>query len=359
MTQRVGGLTVTPATLAPAFTIQSGTAWGWMSEDGVEIWRFGGVDLQRSLDDGATVDAVHTFDQSVRLVRQLANGELLVAVDEGTAAAFAGELWVSSGYDRADPTAATWSKTLTASSDGVWFGMWGVNVHGSDVYAAEYGSKAEGANARYVRHSTDNGLTWRVIYDNPGVGKHIHGVAYDPWDDLLWLTVGDSPHSAILYSTDWRGPTPSWSVATTVAQPMGVIPLEKAVLFPSDDPANGVWRWRRGTPKSSVSMAFRISEDTVLTYIGGQPFRRSPQHETLLPFFLAPTHSGRGQLLATVDGLSLFRVWRDTETYTAKGMLTAVGPTALGNYVCAVLDDRQAATSRLVITAPAWSATFR
>lgn len=361
MNVRCGVTTRLPDVGTPAATITTASGFrpAWMSSDGVELWNYQRAELRRSLDDGATFDEVHTFGQVIRAVRQTASGELLVAVDSGSGSAENGEVWRSSGYDRDSPGSASWTKVLDCSSPGTYANGWTMWVSGQDVFVGEYGAKTDGANGRYVWYSPVGGEagSWRTIYDHAGEGKHVHGVAFDRWRDRVWVTLGDSPHSAVIYSDNWREPGATWTQVSSL-QPVGVFPFEGAVLFGPDDAGNNGWqRWLPGS--DDVHVAFRASDDATLTRVGGQMFRRSADHPALLPLGLVPGASGSGELFGTWDGVVVVRLWRDTLSYTGGGLQFALGPSAGGKYVCALSDDRQADQSVVTVVAPSWSAAVR
>ncbi len=44
----------------------------------------------------------------------------------------------------------------------------------------------------YIYASDDDGLTWNVAYTfSKGSIRHVHNIAYDKWDDCLWIFTGD------------------------------------------------------------------------------------------------------------------------------------------------------------------------
>jgi hypothetical protein len=51
--------------------------------------------------------------------------------------------------------------------------------------------------------STDNGLTWRVVYTFPkGNINHVHGLFYDPYTQRIWVLTGDRGEECIIGYTD-------------------------------------------------------------------------------------------------------------------------------------------------------------
>lgn len=326
----------------------------WMADDGAEAWSWSSTGLRVSTDDWQTTTLVHSFSMAITGLRQLADGELLVSLQKADDSV-PGELWKSSGYTRANPSGATWSKVLTFSSNGVYaIGSWNLWVHDEYVFAAEYGAKTAGANARYVYRSTDSGETWTAIYDHEGEGRHVHGVAYDRWADRVWVVLGDgSGNWGIVYSDDWQDETPTWATLSSTVQPVGVMPMADCVLFGNDHTDNAIYRWDRTT--GELGIAVQVETSGQLTMVTGQMFRRSESHPVLIPFAQVPGVTGPGELWATYDGATFYRLWRDAQTYTGKGLVRVVGPTASGNLLGHLNDDRQTSASLWKVAAPTWS----
>jgi hypothetical protein len=75
----------TPTLLAPT-VVTSATRPLWLSADGLTLWGRAATgantpNLYQSTDDGVTWTQLATFPHSVKGVRQLANGQLLVSVE--------------------------------------------------------------------------------------------------------------------------------------------------------------------------------------------------------------------------------------------------------------------------------------
>lgn len=330
-----------------------------LSDDGAEMWNYSSSDFSRSVDDGANWTLVRSFPLAVRVVRQLPAGGLLVAL-QGDATR-PGEVWRCPDYNRASPTGGTWTKVLTFSADETYPDLWTMHVTTDVIVVGEYGAKTAGANGRYVYVSVDQGVTWRSIFSwvgNPnvdGLGLHVHGCAYDRWADRVWVVCGDDQHG-IAYSDDWRNVAPTWTWISTTDQPVSVNPMASAVVFGMDDETNGVLIWDRSSATTRV--AFRVRTDATLVTICNQTWWQSESDPLLLPFAMVPGQSGQGNLLATTDGKVFHRLWTDSTTYTGKGLLTILGPTASGKYVGTLWDDRNGAT-RVTFTAPTFSEAQR
>lgn len=330
----------------------------WMSADRTTLYSCNGLNLYRSVDDGANWSVIKLFTTSVAGVRELDNGELLVSV-AADGGGTPGALWLSSGYPQAGAN-ATWTKVLDAGAGGVgpsskFDGSWGMSCYKNICIVSEYGLQNPPTDSsRFVYKSTDYGVTWAQIFDvgtNPSA--HVHGVAYDPWWQAIWLVNGDGVENRALRVSWDMGAT--WEVVVSGAaatQYVGIIPLEGAILFTTDGPPNGVHRIRRTKARAATvpEVAYALDSSTSLTYLGGMGFRANGvTMPVLLPFL--HTGTGSGLLVGTYDGFTFGTLWTDTVTYTNKGLETMVGPTVSGQYVGSIRDDRQANRSRITIPA--------
>lgn len=363
-------LTPSPATITPTLSDSGFRNVTWMRAQRDVIYAYASNVLRQSTDHGATWNDVHTFTTgyAVHGVRDLDNGELLVSLNV-TAGNAAGEVWRSTGYNPSNLAAESWTKVLTVSgtTNGNYIeGAWGMSVYRNIVVLSEYGAnKTPPNNARYVYLSTDYGATYTQIRDlGASFTGHVHGCAYDPYDDRIWVTWGDYVQSdattgrGIAYSDD-RGTT--WRTITTTHQPTGIIALPNCVLFVSDTNPNGVYRVPRSADKNAiptVETAYLVDEASTLTWLGSMIFQaRYEGAPVLMPFINSGGTARSGLIIATVDGYNFTEIWRDTITYstTSSGPVRVVGPTSAGKLVGTVKDGRQSANSRLVADAPVWT----
>ena len=351
----------TPSRPVPTLPANTGTlvdsgvkAAKWMSTDRKRLYGGDSTTLWQSVDDGTTWTQIKaSLNGSIQGIRELSNGELLVSC-YGTP----GTLMLSSGFPKRGAN-ATWSTVLTASGGGVEIyiqGQWGMSTYKNLAFVSEYGNKTAPNNARYVYMSQNYGVTWSTVFDlntvvpSAGTGDHVHGVAYDPFWKRLWVVNGDT-HQATSYSDD-LGTT--WTVIDTVHQFVGILPMERAVLFSTDDTQVGIWRLARTVDRSlsAFEWAYSISNSGVLTYLGTQPFQASGVDMPALFPFAADSASGSGLVIATYDGYRFSELWRDSISYqTGKGPTYVVGPTVSGNYAGTVFDARQAHMSELTLPA--------
>ena len=203
--------------------------------------------------------------------------------------------------------------------------------------------------------SQDYGMTWRIIFD---LGTdcvtnqaHVHGVAYDPWWQAVWVVNGDTAlNRNMRVSFDPFDATPVWNVVAgaNANQFVGILPMAKAIIFTTDGLPSGIYTIPRTANKTITTPTIVVTLDNTTdeAYIGGQPFL-SPTGLALLPFI---TGGGfPGTLIATNDAVNFATLWTDTITYGAShGLQTMVGPTnnnlLLGGYL---FDGRQSDSSTI------------
>ncbi len=263
------------------------------------------------------------------------NGEVLVAVKARTGNL--GTLYRSTGFNPVTMNATSWATVLTGSRAGAHFdGRWCLNQWtaaplvspaAGALYVAEYdGDK--------VWQSLDDGITWIEIFNLQSIlpgANHVHGVAYDRWDDRLWVTVGDTAFARIYYVNreDINGVDTPWVLLpgsnSSVWQATSIVPLGAGVVFLSDASVSKViWLPRQdvrfyGTLRVGYSLA-----GTGL--IGAHAFQSADNKPAYLTFY----NSGSGQtprIIATSDGEKFTEVYTDGSTVTSgPGIHSIVGP---------------------------------
>ena len=351
-------LALSPSLLAQGVrsaTIADGGNWNVLaiSTDSTVLFGQQFNKLGRSTDHGATWSTLHTFTTSgnanVYGVRQLDNGELLVSQSYGGGES--GKLFLSTGYPTLGAS-ATWVKVLDTGggvSTSVYIsGQWGMSSYKNIVVVSEYGLKLTNNNSRFAYISQDYGQTFASIFDigNSSDGQtHVHGTAYDPWWDAIWLVNGDtSANRATRVSFD-HGTT--WRVIDTSHQFTGILPLPSAIIFLSDTDPSGVYTIPRGSKDSIAAPSVVVNLGSGLIYQGQMPFRSNAGlHLCLLPFTSGTTEPG--VLVATYDGIHFVTLWTDTISYGAgQGLLNIVGPMDNGLIYGALYDGRQSNYSKL------------
>lgn len=331
--------------------IQSSRRISWLSSDGKVLFSGDSPYLRRSLDEGETWNTVHTFPHPVYMVRDLADGELLVCIYDPIDHSEKASLWKSRGWDPEDFSGTTWEKVHDLYHARVYVNnSWGISTYDNVIVLAEYGPKTAEYNARHVYLSTDYGETWETIFDLGSTqGAHLHGVCFDPWYNRIWVSNGDGPHAAIRYSDDW-GKT--WTVVSN-KQPTSIIALEHAVVFATDSSTNGFLRAPRiGRGKTPIIEEIHVETPDRMKLVGQLIYKR-PGPEFPAFFSFSRADSGPAVVYASMDGLTFHEVWRDWQDYQGRGMLAFVGPTEGGKVIGTLLDNRHT-TSLVIADAPQW-----
>lgn len=269
-----------------------------------------------------------------------AGGEALVSVRYRDNSP--GVIFRSTGFDPATMDAASWSIVLTASKPLAHFdGRWGLTQR--SVSAAR--SAASGAifvaeyDGNRAWMSVDDGASWTVIFDlqvvRPGA-THVHAIAYDPFDDRVWVSVGDTAFAGVYYtdreaivrgSNVWAplagSLASSWQVTTIVPLPLGVVML-------SDSNTSGVVVVGRVGSRGYAAPR-RVVTVPGVGLIGAHAFQASSDDPAYFTFY----QSGAGQtprVFASVDGVSVREVFASSSTTSSgPGVHSVYGPDARGD----------------------------
>lgn len=336
-------------------------------------WNCYSSTLKETQDEGTTWKTIRTFvGEFVEAVLPLDNGELLVFAQINATAMR--KVYRSTGYGTGAPS---WSVVLNGSNPMVKFASsWGLSVHDNIVLANEYGPKsgytwsggtqiiAEGKNARYTYLSLDYGKTWRRIFDlndwltrkgRSTKGQHLHGVAWDPYWDRIWVNFGDNMSGAasngIVFSDDGGA---TWQEAhffsgTNGTQTVGILPLPKCVLFAGDVNPSGLLRISRSQNKIrsghyNLELAYDAPSSLGMHLCQGICRVRWAGDNAPAYFGFCPdVVSGPSFVIATYDGYNVAEVWRDSGPRPGgSGIRNVVGPTLRGNLIVASADGRVA-----------------
>lgn len=258
-----------------------------------------------------------------------------------------------------------WSLVLTCSGADSWCdGRWGFNQRSvapswsrrpGEIFIAEYGKHTNEVtpNQAAIRawRSKDHGRTWAVAFNLrdqlPGLDAatiHMHGVAYDPWDDRVLVAHGDGGQGdggrcGILWCDGESLDTPVWmavpgSVTTSSFwQTTTLIPMETGILLMSDGGPYGVNRLaRRGYRRYGPLQAVAPLGNAI---IGSNAWRNNgydPGAPVLLSY-IATANSGPPSMILTIDGENFVELVRDSSPISngAPGYTNPVGPDILGN----------------------------
>jgi hypothetical protein len=325
----------------------------WLGKDKRTIYGRSDKALLKSVDDWATTTTIYTFPIGISQVRELDNGELIVAcANNGTDTP--GSLWLSS------ESQTVWNKVLDAQNVFVSFGQaWGgISAYGNIVVAGEYGiSKTPPNCASKVYLSKDYGANFNEILDIGQVdGQHIHGVAFDPWFNRIWVCNGDGDNNKVRYSDDF-GVT--WNFAIAPSQVVAILPMRSCVLFLSDGSMNGVYRYVRKSKFEApvLEVAYVIDDSTQTRYCGHQVY----QHDFVnghcyLPF--VPVGAGIPVIvLGTYDGMEIYEVYRSeyVSSGSFRGIQRLMGPTTTGILIGSSSEKAVSGSYQLVTgNAPTW-----
>ena len=355
---------------ATVTSVSSSYTPGALSADRTRVYTSLANPPRYSDDDGATWTDLTLIPGGVAVESTLLldDGEMLVSGLVGSVSRR--RVWRSEGLASGAPT---WVQVLEAPFAGIKFTQaWSQSTHGRIVLINEYGPKAgmpwpgfegdvprgEAAVRTYL--SLDYGRTFKVIFNlhdwvttaggrSNSDMQHLHGVAWDPWWDRIWITYGDrmggKGSNGVVYSDDLGA---SWSFAhhtpegsQSTFQVVGIQPMPRCVLM-FGDTTDAVMRIDRAQGKKSstytVDVAYRA------TAVGSpkhlcQGFYRGHREGDDAPLLAAfSTEGGTGQdfIVATLDGWEFAEVWRGAATTPAGwGVRTPVGPTVRGNFLAA------------------------
>lgn len=279
-------------------------------------------------------------------------GEVLVSVKHRDN--LPGKVWRSTGWNPATANAASWAATLTASGAAVHFdGRWcltqrsvapGWSARAGAIFVAEYGNHineaatpTEAAIRAYM--SEDDGATWATIFDardhNVDTNVHIHGLAYDPWDDRVLITVGDNANAGVYYCNgeDLSGVTAAdWSVisgtgGSSAKQATTVIPMAASLILLSDSPNSAI----RSIPRYGYR-GYAASQDLLSIATGGTAVIGAHAYQSsilgpLLMSVYSSASSGPPAIYATLDGKNISTVYSESSSITSgPGLTSVVGP---------------------------------
>lgn len=325
---------------------------------------FSAAQLGVSTNGGSTVTWGKNFGGGpwiMSAVLETPGGEMLVAVQNrtGLPSGAASQLWRSTGWNKATADATSWTQVLTSSGAGVIFdGRWGVtqrsvapswSARPNALFVSEYGAHTNdaattGQAAVRAWMSTDDGATWTQIFDlrDRGLpttaGLHIHGIAYDPFDDRVFITSGDGGNAdggqaAVWYCDGDKLSAPVWNsipamqATSALTQVITVIPTASAVLFSPDSASLGIWRLpRRGYRRyGTASCVAQIGAGIVGAH-GWQ--NRDAVGAPLFLTYYSSSISGPPSILVTNDGIAFTEAYRGptNTSNSAPGIFGCVGP---------------------------------
>ena len=366
-----GDLVARPATVTA--TAASYTP-GALSKDRTRVYTSFSNPPRYSDDDGATWTDLPLLPGgvSVESTLLLDDGEMLVTGLVGSVSRR--RVWRSEGLASGSPT---WTQVLEAPYAGIKYTQaWSQSTHGRIVLLNEYGPKAgmawpgvtgdengnvpRGEAAVRTHLSLDYGRTFKVIFNlhdwvTSAGGRahsdmqHLHGVAWDPYWDRIWITYGDGMggkgSNGVIYSDDlgasWNFAHHTPEGAASAFQCVGILPMPRCVLM-FGDTTPAVMRIDREHGKRTgtypVDVAYNSTAAGSPKHLCQGYYRGRREGDDAPALAAFSTEGGVGQdfIVATLDGYKFTEVWRGaTGTPAGWGVRTPVGPTIRGQFLAA------------------------
>lgn len=327
--------------------------------------------LRITRDNGRTWADVKNFPGAqVESTDILANGEVLVTVNRNGYR----EVWVSTGFDP-HTLGGEWEMVKSNFKFQIKFAPgWSISHYKNIVIINEYGPKggtswgsvpnvSEGENARYTYLSLDYGKTWETIFDlneylisegEDTLLNHLHGVAWDPYWDRIWLTFGDNHAGAssngVLYSDDlgktwltarhWKDGGDTWQVTS-------IVPMPDAVYFGGDNMSpSGIIGLSRnkgksaGLDESDFFYAYTHPQDKHLSQAWQRIHLKSGETVALFAMCAEGT-TANSHIVAIRENGKAQLIWQDSVKQSAgMGLRSLCGPTLEGELIAGHNDLR-------------------
>ncbi|MDJ0321819.1 hypothetical protein [Pseudarthrobacter sp. PS3-L1] len=383
---------------ANAFTIQSkipNNIMSTLSDDRTRGWNSGSADFAETLDEGKTWALVVDKNGSnvfagatVESVITMDNGEILVTCLRGNPGLR--EIWTSKNI--ANQPTRTFSRRYVARAPYIKFtAAWSQSDRGPIVLINEYGPKtptwdgqpvAAGENACKVLASFDYGDNFTEVFDlndylrtvqgrTSTDNQHLHGVAWDPYWDRIWVTFGDNSggngSNGIIYSDDLFETVATaqfYSGTTPPYQCVGILPMPTCVLFFTDNVPVGspdVVRLNRSEGKTKTGFYTPVAafESTAAGKHLCQSFTRQNRpgdDGVAMAAFSAEGEAAPSFAVATLDGYVFKEFWRDTvNNPSGFGSRSIVGPTLRGKAILKLNDQKNPGLwTQVTIDAPGY-----
>ena len=366
-------LTTLSATKSAATSHQSPR---FITKDGRVTLDATGNQIRASLDFGVTWESGYLFQaptgHATEWVTQTKDGELLVcayATAAVTGTFSIRKIYKSTGY-LGGTVAPTWTLVKETDRNGITFVQWGLSDYKNYMFLAEYGAKTgvyyseslpngapAGQYARYVYMSKDYGMTWQVVFDlntvTDGIGVHLHGVAYDPWWNRIWVGHGDGAFgtNGLYYSDNfgktWTSATQFNNAGSNFSQSVYIIPMPTCILFGSDSYPNGVQRIDRAAGRIptkgyyDIEAAWMVPDQQASLNQLCQSVAYTPwlPDSPVLFGFGAETKAGKSCVVATFNGWDFYNVWVDDVNSTSGFGVRAVTGVTYENEVKILVSD--------------------
>lgn len=278
--------------------------------------------LYRSSDGGNTWTTYGTNPVPIdgKLVAQGVQKMLKTSTGEVLAVSF-GNVVLSTGWATGNPT---WSVVLSNPTASYIY-PWGFDGDGTKFIVVHYAGSGtatpDRADSRYGWISTDGGLTWTIKWDTAAIFgatenglTHVHGAAYDPWEDRFFINEGHGTSTGVYVSYDngniWtKVPYGNTFDAAPANAPTVVMATDNGVVFGSDDAHNGIYVLPRGTNTIEHAWAWGGVQNSQLLGYALQAFRDPDTGIVYISYI-----SDEADLPAPVgasDGRTANEVWRE------------------------------------------------
>lgn len=174
--------------------------------------------LYSSTDSGETWEQLYRFAGArIDAMEVLDNGYLIVQTQNGN-------------IHRSTDGGANWD--VVATTDGYVSNWGGLHSYDNIVLIAPY----QNATEKKAYASTDYGLTWREIFHVKEGVTHIHTIAYDPYESLIWIVTGDHrPADSIFFSPNFGRTWERHNADKSFYRCTNIMPLPDSVLFGTDE----------------------------------------------------------------------------------------------------------------------------
>lgn len=252
-------------------------------------------------------------DDRARQIKALDDGTLLLVTRDGK---------VYKGGENE----SNFTETLSLiSPDVVLAESLGLDVFENYVFIVEYGNKGGEDPPRRAFMSNDYGTSWKMIFEEEvRPDFHIHDIAFDPYEELVWIVTGDNyQNSNVIVSDDFGG---EWhyvyEYGECPSQFTGILPMANCVLFTTDNRHDAVYRWNR-SEKGFDSLA-RIILEPAFTIIRENPGSESfgtigyvdHNGDGSAYFGYIQHHSNirrKATVWATKDGYNFYSIWTSAD----------------------------------------------
>src|SRR5690625_3864749 len=225
MSYRIKGPLMTPGSNVVS---TNGRGVLWLDKEGIlygthptNNYRWGGT-VEKSEDWGETWTTLHTVSEEyIRQIRKLNDGSVMAFGSLG-------------GVYKSDENEQNFQLVHRHDEGKSMNEGFGVKVYDNILLICEYGTNY----GHQVYMSKDYGETFESIFLNPNPkDHHIHDVAYDPYEGLIWVACGDNPpNDMIFWSADWgktwRNLNPGIDKQRRVTM---IMPMPDCVLFGTDE----------------------------------------------------------------------------------------------------------------------------